>query len=56
LAIDPRGDDQAHATLVSSKLEFMEGQSHTAMITAPHLFAPLVISFVGEADIPWSSE
>jgi pimeloyl-ACP methyl ester carboxylesterase len=33
------------AALPSSKLEVMEGQSHIAMITAPYLFARLVISF-----------
>jgi pimeloyl-ACP methyl ester carboxylesterase len=33
-----------HAALPSSKLEVMEGQSHIAMITAPYLFARLIIS------------
>ena len=40
------GSDYVHAALPSSKLEVMEGQSHIAMITAPYLFARLVISFL----------
>ena len=38
--------DYVRAALPSSKLEVMEGPSHIAMITAPYLFARLVISFL----------